>query len=94
MTVPAPEVCRAAPLVVGITHEPFLPWFTITYDNGKTEELDHQGCLDWFKAHGAKDMEAVNDAINQAFNFHAAVVTIRDPVTPATKTVDANSPKI
>lgn len=56
------------PLRVTITHEPFLPWFKLEYD-GQTEELDHEQCLEWFRLHGAKDMDKVNEAINHAYNF-------------------------
>jgi hypothetical protein len=72
---------RPGPLRVVIKHEPFLPWFELCYD-GKTEELDHQQALDWFAAHGAKDLEKVNGLINHAFNFHQAICTIAEPVTP------------
>lgn len=82
------------PLVVEITHEPFLPWFTVAYDNGKTEELEHEECLAWFKARGAKNMDAVNDAINQAFNFHRATVVIGNPVTPVQKAADVYTPRV
>lgn len=62
------RVLPPGPLRVTITHEPFMPWFKLEYD-GQTEELDHLQCLEWFRLRGAKDMEKVNDAINQAFNF-------------------------
>jgi len=62
------QVLRPGPLRVTITHEPFMPWFKLEYD-GQTEELDHLQCLEWFRLRGAKDMEKVNEAINQAFNF-------------------------
>jgi len=70
-------------LYVTITHEPFLPWFELKYDgDGKTEELDHQQVLEWFKQHGATDMEKVNDAVNHAFNFRVATLAIRRPQRP------------
>ncbi len=59
---------RPGPLRVTITHEPFMPWFKLEY-NGQTEELDHAECLEWFRLRGAGDMDKVNAAINQAFNF-------------------------
>ncbi len=80
-------------LVVAITHEPFLPWFVLTYE-GKTEELDHEQCLEWFKVRGARDMDKVNDAINQAYNFHAASVSIENPVTPPTLVSDIHAPRV
>ncbi len=76
-----PKASALQPLVVTISHEPFLDWYMLEY-NGQTEELDHMECLDWFKAHGAKNMDAVNDAINQAFNFHHAEVVIGSPISP------------
>ncbi len=75
------------PLIVDITHEPFLPWCVLTY-NGQTEELDHQECLDWFKAHGARDMDKVNEAVNQALNFYRAQVIIEHPTMPGPKVGD------
>ncbi len=62
------QLLKPGPLRVTITHEPFMPWFKLEYD-GQTEELDHLQCLEWFRLRGAQNMERVNDAINQAFNF-------------------------
>lgn len=83
---------KPSPLLVTITHEPFMPWFTIEYD-GQTEELDHVEALEWFKVHGAKDMEKVNSVINQAFNFHKATCTIESPINPSVNTL-GYEPKI
>ena len=64
----AAQLLRPGPLRVIITHEPFMPWFKLEYD-GQTEELDHVQCLEWFRLRGATDLEAVDRAINHAFNF-------------------------
>ena len=80
------------PLQVDITHEPFLPWVTLEF-SGQTEELEHREALDWFKARGARDMEAVNSAICQALNFGRARVLIAKPVSIAV-TRDSFTPQI
>lgn len=81
------------PLQVSVTHEPFLPWVTLEF-LGQTEELDHQQALDWFKAHGAANMDAVNSAINQALNFGAVKIVIAKPVFPKSKDPVGIEPKI
>ena len=67
-------------LLVNITHEFGLPWVTLEY-NGKTEELEHAEALEWFQKHGAKDMDKVNEAINNALNFYHGTVVIAKPIT-------------
>jgi hypothetical protein len=69
------------PLVVEISHEAFIDGFTLRFI-GQSEDLGHQEALDWFKAHGAKDEDAVNDALNEAFNFYHASFIINHPVNP------------
>lgn len=77
-----PKPAVSFPLVVTVKHTPFLDWFDISY-NGQSEELTHEETLAWFKAHGAANMDKVNDLICSAWNFGKAVVTIKNPVTPA-----------
>jgi hypothetical protein len=66
-------------LKVVITHEFGLPWVTLEYE-GKTEELEHEEALEWFRKRGAVDMDKVNEAINYAFNFYHAEVCIDNPI--------------
>lgn len=87
----------ASPLRVLVNHEPFLgepfnPIFKLEYA-GQSEDLDHREALAWFKLHGARDMESVNSALNQAANFGIAEVVISAPVFPRNKT-NPNAPKI
>ena len=85
------------PLVVDISHEPFQPGFTLTYD-GQTEDLDHVDCLQWFKDHGAgltdKSEQIVNEAINKAFNFYRARVVISNPTKKVDQIHDPIAPRI
>jgi hypothetical protein len=85
---PLPEPKKSAPpppgsLRVIITHEFGLPWVTLEYEDGKTEELEHVEALEWFRKRGAVDMDKVNQAINDAFNFYHSEVVIAKPVKPA-----------
>lgn len=78
----APKIDTSLPdgaLHVAVLHEYGLPWVTLEYD-GKSEELDHEEALAWFKKRGARDMDRVNEAINQALNFYQAEVVIENPV--------------
>lgn len=87
------DLLNSGPLVVMIRHEPFLPWFVLEF-NGQTEELDHMECLDWFREHGATDEDLVNNAISQAFNFHAAELTIAKPKYPSKGEIPGVTPRI
>jgi len=73
------ESGATGPLRVVIKHEPFSEGFDIEYE-GNSEFLSHVESLEWFKAHGAKDLEKVNEAINHAWNFGSAEVNISVPV--------------
>jgi hypothetical protein len=77
------KVSSKGPLTVKITHEPFLPWVVLTFNNGQTEELSHTEALEWFKDHGVHTEEQwlrVNEMINSAMNFGEAEVTIKNPL--------------
>jgi hydroxymethylglutaryl-CoA reductase len=71
-------------LRVVVTHEFGLPWVTLEYE-GKTEDLEHADAIEWFKQRGAKDLEKVNAAINEAFNFFRVEVIISEPIKPGHK---------
>jgi hypothetical protein len=69
------------PLHVIILREPFGEFFTLVLDNRHTEELEPEDCRQWFKDRGA-DMQKVEKALDQTWNFYRAEVNIRNPKEP------------
>lgn len=58
-------------LHVVITREMWGEFFTLTLDNGHTEELEPEDIRAWFKLRGA-DMDKVEKVLDQAWNFQRA----------------------
>ena len=73
-------------LHVLITREMFGTFFTLTLDNEHTEELDADETREWFRTHGA-DMDVIDKALDQAWNFMRADVEIQNPKEPSTPKV-------
>jgi len=68
-------------LHVVLTREPFIDYFTIILDNGYTEELEAEDCRTWFRERGA-NMDAIEKALDQCWNFYRSEVNIRNPKEP------------
>lgn len=82
--MPTPVEQPAAPLEaihVVVTREPWTDFFTITLDNGHSEELDVEDCRAWFKVRGAS-MDVVEKALDQCWNFYRSEILIRNPKEP------------
>lgn len=62
---------------VKLDREPFLPFVTLTVDNGSTEELEAEEARAWFRARGA-DMDQVEKCLDHVWNFYHAVFVIND----------------
>jgi hypothetical protein len=72
------------PLYVLITREMFSVFFTLeTPHDGYTEELELDDVRKWFKDRGA-NMDAVEEALTQAWNFLRSEVLIQNPKYPST----------
>lgn len=68
-------------LHVEIEREPFMEWFTFKLSNGHTEDLEPDEARTWFRDRGA-NMEAVEKALDYAWNFYHAEVYIANPKEP------------
>jgi hypothetical protein len=77
--IPEPQVNNV--LHVLVTREPFMDYFTITLDNGYTEELDVEDCRRWFSERGA-NMDSVDKALDHCWNFQRAEININNPKEP------------
>jgi hypothetical protein len=64
-----------------IKHEIFTDYFTLVQSNGYTEELEPEEVREWFKVRGAK-MDAVEKALDHAWNFKRAEFYISNPKEP------------
>jgi hypothetical protein len=76
-----PKEIPANSLLVHITHEPFLPWFTLTLEDGSSEELEPEDTRTWFKERGA-NMDAVEKALDHAWNLTHSKFMILNPKKP------------
>lgn len=68
-------------LHVIVTREPFMDFYTLTLDDGTTEELELEECKQWFKERGA-DMDKLDKALDQCWNFYRAEINIKHPKSP------------
>lgn len=83
---------EAPKLHVLITREMFMELFTLTLDNGFTEELDAEETRAWFKERGA-NMDVVEKCLDHAWNFLRAEININNPKEPSLPAV-AHAPKL
>ena len=77
--IPTPKLENILHVVV--TREPFMDFYNLTLDDGTTEELELEECKQWFKERGA-NMDKLDKALDQCWNFHLAEVNIRNPKQP------------
>lgn len=70
-----PEITLGSKVHVDIRREPFMEYFTLTLDNGFTEELDVEETKQWFRDHGA-NMDVVEKALDHCWNFWHSEVNI------------------
>lgn len=89
-----PEIAKpqGSSLHVVLTREPFIEFFTITLDNGHTEELDPEECRTWFKERGA-NMDKLEKVLDHCWNFYYAEVTFENYHEPASSKLPL-SPKL
>lgn len=66
---------------VVILREPWMEYFTLVLDNGDSEELEVEDTRQWFRERGA-NMDAVEKALDQAWNFYRSEVNINKPKLP------------
>lgn len=71
------------PLLVIITREMYSTFYTLWVDESPVEELEVEDVREWFKQHGA-NMDVVNKALDQCWNFTTANVEIEHPREPST----------
>lgn len=88
-----PKSVPLTALHVVIKHEIFSDFFTLRLDNGHTEELEPDEAREWFKARGAK-MDAVEKALDHAWNFKRAEFYITEPKEPSLPNRPAYAPKL
>ena len=80
---PEPKISDS--LHVVITRPMWGEFFTLTLDNGQTEELDPEETRTWFKVRGA-NMDVIEKVLDHVWNFQRAEVDIENPKEPpATK---------
>jgi len=66
-----------------ITHTPFSgDSFTLMLPDKSTEEFDTEELRKWLKEHGAVNIDAVDRAIDHAWNFGRVTISIRNFVVP------------
>jgi hypothetical protein len=65
-------------LVVHVSREPFMDWYTLCLDDGSSEEIQAEDCMEWFKLRGA-DMIAVERALDYIWNFYHGTIVIENP---------------
>jgi hypothetical protein len=80
-------------LHVIIKHEIFSDFFTLVLPNGHTEEVEPDEAREWFKLRGAK-MDAVEKALDHAWNFKRAEFYIQEPKEPTVSGRPAWAPKL
>ena len=77
-TPPVPPVDE---IHVVITREPWGEFFTLTLDNGHTEELEVEDTRLWFKERGA-EMDRIEKVLDHCWNFYRSEVVIHNPKNP------------
>lgn len=90
IAVPPPAVLE--PIHVVLTREPWIEYFTITLDNGHSEELEVEDCRTWFKERGA-NMDTVEKALDHCWNFYRSEIMISTPKEPPAPKL-AHAPKL
>jgi hypothetical protein len=88
-----PKSVLDSALHVIIKHEIFSDFFTLVQSNGHTEELEPDEAREWFKIRGAK-MDAVEKALDHAWNFKRAEFYIQTPKEPSIAGRPAWAPKL
>ena len=82
-----PQIASTAPvspLHVVITREAFSDFYQLeTPVDGYTEELEIDDVREWFRQRGA-NMDRVQEALDQAWNFARAEIVIGKPRLPST----------
>lgn len=68
-------------LHVAITRPMWGEFFTLTLDNGFTEELEPEEVRAWFKVRGA-NMDKIEKTLDHVWNFGSAEVNIANPKEP------------
>jgi hypothetical protein len=71
-----------APLHVVITREPWMDFFSISLDNGYSEELNPEETRHWFKIRGA-NMDILERALDDCWNFYKTEYVIENPKVPS-----------
>jgi hypothetical protein len=79
-------------LHVLVTREMFIEFFTLTLDNGYTEEMEPDAVRTWFKERGA-NMDVVEKCLDHAWNFMRAEINISNPKEPSVPVI-AHAPKL
>lgn len=79
-------------LHVTIQHEIFSDFFKVIQDNGHSEEMEPEDTRKWFQERGA-NMDAVEKALDHAWNFRIAEFYIQNPRSPVVNR-PAHAPKI
>lgn len=82
MTTPENVLPVLPGLHVLLTREPWSDFFTLTLDNGHTEELEVEDTRLWFKQRGA-NMDKIEKALDQTWNFQRCEVIIDNPKDPS-----------
>lgn len=77
---------------VVILHEIYSDFFKIIQDNNYSDELEPEDARKWFQERGA-NMDAVEKALDHAWNFRRAEFYIQNPKTPVVNR-PAHAPKI
>jgi hypothetical protein len=80
-------------LHVIIKREIFADFFTLVLDNGHSEELEPDEARAWFKQRGA-NMDAVEKALDHAWNFKRSEFYIQNPKEPALANRPSYAPKL
>lgn len=70
------------PVRIAVTRVPGGDYFTLTLENGYTEELEPDETRAWFKAHGVSDSLGLESALDYAWNFYEHVITIENFKVP------------
>ena len=70
------------PVRVVVTRIPFGDYFTLTLENGYTEELEPDETRKWFTDHGITDKLGLESALDYAWNFYEHLITIENFKVP------------
>jgi hypothetical protein len=84
-----------SPLLVLVTREVGLDWFTMHLPDGSTEDVDAEEAVEWFRLRhsGRMDLTLIERAIDDAWNFGESEVLIQNPRRPAVE-VNRTTPKV